>query len=250
MTITRRFIGALSLLLITSCVLFNGAGAIAQGPGGGPPGGGGRGPGGGGRGATLNPAATIARLMALDANKDGQLSTEEVTDKRLQPLFKRADADQNGSVTEAELTAWHTQEAAAASQSRGRGRGPGGDEGGPPGGPEGPDEFGGGPGGPPPGQGFGPPPGGRPRPGQILPPFMQDELGLSEAQVAEIEKLQHQVDAKLAEILTPEQKTQLENMGQRGGPGSRGTGPGGPRGPGDGAGGPPNRQPGGRPPAE
>ncbi len=68
----------------------------------------------------------MARLLTLDADKDGKLSKEEVHDSRLQALFKRADSNQDGSVTKEELTKLHAAEASS-SQSRGPGgRGPGG----------------------------------------------------------------------------------------------------------------------------
>jgi hypothetical protein len=102
----------------------------------------------------------------------------------------------------------------------------------PPGGP-GP----GGPGGP--GRrSFGPPP----RPGQILPEMLQNRLKLTDAQKVQIAKLQKEVDAKLAKILTSDQNKQLEEIKARGpgrGPGGPGRGPGGPGGP-PGAGGPGN----------
>jgi Spy/CpxP family protein refolding chaperone len=96
---------------------------------------------------------------------------------------------------------------------------PGGFPGGPPGG-----GFGGGfPGGP-----FMPP-----QPGQILSTFQQEQLKLTANQKKDLETLQKEVDAKLAKVLTTDQKKQLENMrkGPGGfGPPGGGFGPGGPGG--------------------
>ncbi|MFO0946268.1 MAG: hypothetical protein U1D30_10020 [Planctomycetota bacterium] len=66
-----------------------------------------------------------------------------------------------------------------------------------------------------------------PRPGDILPHFLQDELDLSEEQRKSLGELQKEVDSKLAEILTNDQKEQLKEIQRR-----RPGGPGGPRGPG------------------
>ena len=102
--------------------------------------------------------ALVARMMAFDKNGDGKLTKSEVTDERLHRLFDRADADKDGTVTKAELTALATKDAANFAGPSGFG---------PPGGPGG---FGppGGPGGPM----MGPP-----RPGEILPAFMQRRPG-------------------------------------------------------------------------
>lgn len=190
----------------------------AQPPGGNKGGrGGGKGGGfGGGKAATAE--ELVAQMMAFDANKDGKLTKDEVTDQRLSRLFDRADANKDGVVTREELTALFTKEMAA-----------GGGFGGP-GGPRG-----GGFGGP---GGFGPP-----QPGQILPPFLQTQLDLTDAQKKQVESLQKDVDAKLDRILTADQKKALQEMRQRG-PG----GPGGPGGfgpPGGGPGGPGGGRPGG-----
>ena len=125
----------------------------------------------------------------------------------------------------------------------------GGDEGGGPGGRGG---FGGpggrggfgpggfGPGGPGGRGGFGPGgfgpggPGGRgpgafapAQPGQILPPFFQDALRLTEEQKAKVAELQKDIDQKMANLLTDVQRKQLQEIqqgGGRGGPGSFGFG--------------------------
>ena len=60
----------------------------------------------------------------------------------------------------------------------------------------------GGPGGP-----FGP---GGMRPGELLPPFLQDMLQLTEQQKSSLAELQEEVDAKVEELLTQEQREQLE----------------------------------------
>jgi hypothetical protein len=179
-------------------------------------------------------AASVARMMTFDTDQDGKLTRSEVSDSRLVALFDRADENKDNVLTSDELTALFTREAASL-----RGGGPGG-----PGG-----AFGGparGPGGPPPRgpedvNGFGPPnrgPGGSPRPGEVLPRFLQDELQLTRRQRAQLEKLQTDVDARLANILTEEQLVRLAELRDRG--------PGGPGGPG----GPPPRGEFGPPPDE
>jgi hypothetical protein len=170
-------------------------------------------------------APIVKRMMAFDKNKDGKLTKDEVTDERLHRLFDRADKNKDGVVTKDELIALAKEMAEERGDERGGpgGRGPGD------GGPGGRGKRGG-PGG------FG----GPPRPGQILPPFVRERLNLTADQTKQIEALQKEVDAKLAKILTAEQKKQLEEMppgpGGRGGRGGRG-GPGGPGG--RGPGGPP-----------
>lgn len=179
--------------------------------------------------------AYVTRMMTFDANQDGKLSKEEITDSRLLALFDRADANTDGTVTKEELTETFSKEAAALGNAGpGAGRGfPGGGPGGPGfGGPGGPGS--GGPGGPP--------------IGQVMPDFVREQLKLSNAQKRRLDALQKTVDARLAEILNDEQKQQLAEMGSRGpeGPGRPGPGgppPGGPRRPGNnrdrGPGGPP-----------
>jgi hypothetical protein len=174
--------------------------------------------------------AFVARMMAFDKNKDGNLTRDEITDERLLRMFDWADANKDGTVTKDELTALATR-LLAEDESNGGGRG---GFGGP-----------GGPGGP----GFG----GPPRPGQILPGFLQEELQLTAEQKKQIAALQKEVDEKLDNLLTDAQKQQLKEMRQRFGPpgrrGRRGPG-GGPGGPGDdrpGDRGPREREPGGPP---
>ena len=175
--------------------------------------------------------SVVDRLLALDKNKDGKLTKDEVTDQRLQRLFNRADADGDGTVTKEELTV-------LAKNMQADGPGPGGDRG--RGGPGGPDGLGGPGGGP---GGFRPP-----QPGVVLPPMLQDRLNLTPEQRDKVQALQADVDRRLNEILNDEQKQQLKDMRDRGpgrgpggpgGPGGGRRGPGGPGGPGGGDGPPP-----------
>jgi Spy/CpxP family protein refolding chaperone len=86
-------------------------------------------------------------------------------------------------------------------------------------------QNGGGPGGPGgPQQGF-----------HVLPPFVQDQLNLTDDQKKQIADLEKQTKAKLDTILTDEQKQKLKDMrcqfrrrgpGGQGGPGGPGEGPG------------------------
>lgn len=161
-----------------------------QGP---PPGGGG--PGRGGRGgpggnASANASAAVERLFALDTNGDGVLTVNEVNDVRLHPLLQRADANADGQVSRAELSATFTNATGNSGNQP---------QSGPPGG---------GPGGP-------------PRPGQVLPEFLATQLQLSAEQMTQLNALQQEVDARLANILTAEQRQQLQNMSQRGPNGRR-----------------------------
>jgi hypothetical protein len=169
---------------------------------------------------------TVNRMMEMDKDKDGKLTKAEVTDERLHRLFDRADADKDGFVTRDELTALVAKEQANTRFGRG---GPGG---GPPGG--------GPPGGGPGGFMMGPP-----RPGEILPPPLRQRLRLSAAQTNQLDALQKEVDSRLEEILSAEQKTILKEMRRRG---PREFGFPGRSGPRPGRGGPP--PPDGPPPGE
>jgi Spy/CpxP family protein refolding chaperone len=62
------------------------------------------------------------------------------------------------------------------------------------------------------------------RPGQVLAPFVQDSLKLTDDQKKKLKELQKQVDEKLDKILTDDQRKQLKEMqqGTRGGGGGRG----------------------------
>jgi hypothetical protein len=165
-----------------------------------------------------NPAGAddlVARMMAFDKDGDGKLTRSEVTDERLHRLFDRADADKDGSVTKAELTAL-----AAKEQASFRGAGGFGPPDGRPGGPGGPMMA-------------------RPRPGEILPLFLQRALNLTPEQKAQLDELQKDVDSRLAKILTDAQKKTLDQMRRRGPGGPGGFGPPGRRRPGPGPGGPP-----------
>ena len=71
------------------------------------------------------------------------------------------------------------------------------------------------------------PRGGPPMPGQILSPFMQEQLKLTDDQKKQLDALQKDLDAKLDKLLTDDQKKMLKEMRERG-PGR----PGGDRGPG------------------
>ena len=64
---------------------------------------------------------------------------------------------------------------------------------------------------PPPGLGG---PGGPPRPGQLLPPFLQEQLNLTPEQKKQLEELQHEADRKLQAILTEGQRKQFQEMQQ------------------------------------
>jgi EF hand len=200
---------------------------------------------GAGRRSTAKGAAAgglAARMMRYDKNKDGKLLKSEVTDTRLRRLFDQADADKDGTLTKEELTAFAAKEQAR-TRAASREGGPGG---------FGPD--GGGPGGDGP-PGFGPPPGGgppggamaRPRPGEVLPRFLRDRLALTAEQEKQIQALQKEVDAKLAKILSADQKQHLKEMQERGpgGFGPPGGAPGGPPGGPDGPPGGPDGPPGG-----
>jgi len=178
--------------------------APAQPPGGGR---GGQPPGGGKKGSATKGedavAAAVAKMFEFDANKDGKLTKEEITDERLHALFDRA-ANKDGVVTKESLTDLLTKEAAAAPQGGG-GRGAAGRS--------------------------------QARPGQILPAGLQDELKLTDDQKKQVADLQKDVDAKLAKILTVDQKKQMKDIAESGPGGGRG-GRGGPGGPGGGPGGP------------
>jgi hypothetical protein len=182
-------------------------------------------------------AALVKKMMAFDKNKDGKLTKDEITDRRLLRIFEQADTNKDGIVTKEELIALAAKLEAENGQGDGP-RGPGGF------GPDGPGGFGG-PGGPGRGGPGGPGFGGPPQPGQVLPSFLQDWLKLTAQQKSQIEALQKDVDGRLAKILTSEQKNQLREMrrgfGPPGGPGGFGRpGRGGPQGRG---GPPPDRDP-------
>ena len=79
-----------------------------------------------GGGNAMNTEQKAARYMSLDKNGDGKLTRDEVP-ARMQGLFTRADADDDGIITKQEL------EQLVKKESAGRqGGGPGGFFGGPP----------------------------------------------------------------------------------------------------------------------
>lgn len=92
------------------------------------------------------------------------------------------------------------------------------------------------------GPGFGGPGGGfamrLPQPGEVLPPFQQEMLKLTDEQKKQVVELEKEVAAKIQKILTEEQKAQLKRLresgpgGPGGFPGRPGAGPPGPGGPG------------------
>lgn len=174
----------------------------------------------------------LVRLMAFDANSDGRLTEAEVADPRLAPLLKRADTNQDGSVTREELAEQLQREMTQI--LTGRGGGPGTGPGSLPPGPDAPRQPG--------GSGVpGAAPGGRPpqRPlfGQVMPGRVQDALNLSPEQREQLRDLQSDVDARLRKILSEDQQRQLQQLRDRG-PGR----PGGPGGPNGAPGGGPPRQ--------
>lgn len=76
--------------------------------------------------------------------------------------------------------------------------------------------------------------GGMMQPGQILPPFLVEQLKLTDDQKKELAKLQKETEEKLDKMLTDDQRKQLKEMkergpgGDRGRPGAEGGRPGGP----------------------
>jgi hypothetical protein len=145
----------------------------------------------GGKSRTETVDEFIAKVMAFNKAKDGKLTKEELSDKRLHALFDRADANKDGVVTRAELEALFARE-----KLEGGGFGPGGDKG------FGPDK-----------KGF---KGKGPQPGVILPGFLQDILNLTDAQRKQVADLQKEVDGKLDKILTDDQRAQLRAMRDKG----------------------------------
>jgi len=70
----------------------------------------------------------------------------------------------------------------------------------------------------------------RPVPGQIMPPFLQDRLKLTDDQKKAFAELQKDVDAKLDKLLTDEQRAELKKMKEAGPGGFPGGGFGGGKG--------------------
>jgi hypothetical protein len=164
-------------------------------------------------------------IAALDTNKDGSLSAEEITNApaALKSLDKNADG---------QLTAEEIQPRPARAGKGGAERPDGPPPGAGPDGPVGP----GGPGGP--GRPGGP---GGPRPG-MKPPFMaaldtNDDRALSAEEIANAATSLKTLDKNTDGQLTPEELMPRGPRGQRGEGGQRGGrrgqgGPGGPGGPG------------------
>jgi spore coat protein CotH len=88
------------------------------------------------------------------------------------------------------------------------------------------------------GFGFGGPPGGgaRPRPGEVLPAPLRDALRLTEEQRKKFDELQREVDGKVEQLLTEDQRATLKRVREAGPKGPPGGFPGGP---------PPGKGPGG-----
>jgi len=170
-------------------------------------------------------------MAALDADKDGALSADEIA--KAPEALKMLDKNDDGKLTDDELRPPRRPDGPGEF-----GRGPRGD---------GPSEFGRRPRGdgpldgppdgrrrgrdfPPPdardrGPRRGPPHGDEARGPHILPPGAREHLDLSDEQIEKIDALEKEVQGKVEEILNPEQLERLAHMFRRGpdGPG----GPGG-----------------------
>jgi hypothetical protein len=179
----------------------------------------------------------VAKMMAFDKNKDGQLTKDEITDERLLRIFNRADANKDGITTKEELTTLAKQETVQAEggpefgekKKGGFGGFGGGKEGGAKGGfgqgkegfPKGVVQGG--------GFGFGFGSVGPPQPGQIMPAIVQEMLKLTDEQKKQLAELQKEVDTKMEKMLTDEQKKQFKEFRENGLRGSVGGGFGGGR---------------------
>jgi hypothetical protein len=172
-------------------------------------------------------------MAALDTNRDGELSPEEI--RNAAAALKSLDHNHDGTLDRSELEPRGGAQPGPDGPPDAPPRG--GRLGGPPGGPDGPPD---GPRADGPPRGAGP---GRPPIGRVLPPFVREELSLSDRQQKQIADLESTVKAKLESILTPGQLRQLRERLQRG--------PGGPPG-GPGFGGPGQRpgRGGGPPPGD
>jgi hypothetical protein len=171
-------------------------------------------------------------VEALDTDHDGVLSADEI--RAASESLKKLDRNGDGKLTEDEL---HPQrgpgrppghgagEAGPRERSRGGPEARGGDRAGPPpGGPDGrrrpgpPDQTRDGAGG----AGAGRTGAGGPKrgdraggPPSVLPPFVRDELRLTQAQQRQLDDLDADVRARLDRILTDDQRHELERMRQR-----------------------------------
>ena len=182
----RKFMPILLALACVAALLFS---VVAQQPG----------------GKDYSNSSIVVKMMAFNKKKDGKLTKKEVTDPRLHRLFDMADTNKDGIVTREELMALAAKldaEFGPGDKGFGKDKGP----------PDGKGPFGKGPKGP-------------PRPGQILPPFLQEMLNLTPEQKKQLDDLQKEVDAKLGKILTDDQKKQLQDFVPKKGP--KGKGPDG-----------------------
>ncbi len=216
-------------------------------------------------GGTSGQRFVMPLIVALDLNHDGTIDADEAA-KSAESL-KKLDKNGDGKLTMDELRGPRPADMGTRGRSGregGRGMAPGGwggsgmrgqgaEPGGPGGFPGGPGRFA--PGGPEgrPGGPVGPDVfrgtgnGGGPVGFHLVPPPVQEHLGLSIDQKKRIEKLETDVQKKIEKILTPEQRLRLKQMppmqarggrgmapGGWGGSGMRGAGPGpaGERGPG------------------
>jgi Spy/CpxP family protein refolding chaperone len=75
------------------------------------------------------------------------------------------------------------------------------------------------------------------KPGTVLPPFMVEQLKLTDEQKKKLEELQKDVDKQIEKLLTEDQKKAFKEIADRGPGGGRGQGGGGER-PGGGGRGP------------
>ena len=168
----------------------------------------------------------VKQMMAAGTGKDHMLKPSDIKNDFVKENFAKIDTNHDGLISEAELTAFFTQQMSAHTAGGGGGGGarPGGGMG-----------------------GFSPP-----KPGTILPSFLADQLSLTPDQKKQMDALQKEVDGGISKILTDSQKKQMANppaMGMMGGggrPGGMPGGMGGPGGPPGGMGGP-GGPPGGAP---
>ena len=148
----------------------------------------------------MSGSGQLSRYMILDRNKDETFTRDEYEGSRFRPMFERADANGDKTVTKAELTAFLGTAASPGGDGRGEGERRE--------------------------RGMSSPRGPMPRPGTILPEFLMNDLQLNEEQRAAIAKLQQTVDAELKRILTADQHQKLAQpaagMRGRGGEGSEG----------------------------
>ncbi len=166
-------------------------------------------------------------IRALDTDKDGELSADEIA--KAAESLKSLDKNDDGKLSEDELRPPRPEGAPGRSDAyRGPGRPEGSPEFGPPpgegrGGPRERRRFSqDGPRGPrgPRGGDFGPPPGpGGPPP--FAPPHLRERLGLSDEQVKQLDALHKEAREKFEKILTPEQLEKLKAQGPSGPPSAR-----------------------------